>query len=381
MRKKVLVHVISNLGVGGAETVLYQLLRRLSSDEFEHKVIYFYEGPFVQKIKELGVPVYQVQGLVCVYDPIFFYRFFSLVHRLRPDCLHTVLWAANLLGRLAAWLFTLPLVQGLHNNQDQNGPIRTFIDRLSPGASGPVVAVSEGVSKSVLTYAPWIDRKKLCVIKNGIDVTEIKKSNNFEQATRQELGLTEDHFVIGTVGRFEPVKNYSLLLSAFAVMYDRHRKERLVLVGQGSQEQFLRRRAYHLGVEKQVVFVTGQPGYRYYPLFDCFVMSSHKEGLSMALLEAMSFGLPCVVTTTEGDHDVLVHEKNGLLVQAGSPRLLADALVRLVEDPELALRLGQSAKITVESSFTLESMVAGYSDLYKKAMNDLSYSKRSVKGV
>ena len=95
MKKKVLVHVISNLGVGGAETVLYHLLRRLSSDEFDHKVVYFYEGPYVEKIKQLQIPVYQVKGIVCAYDPLFCMRFFGLIKRLRPDCLHTVLWAAN----------------------------------------------------------------------------------------------------------------------------------------------------------------------------------------------------------------------------------------------------------------------------------------------
>src|SRR3989338_5352959 len=109
MKKKVLVHVISNLGIGGAETVLYQLLRRLSAQDFDHKVIYFHEGAYVAKIKQLGIPVYQVKGLVGAYDPVFFVRFFSLVSRLRPDCLHTVLWAANFLGRLAAWYYQIPL--------------------------------------------------------------------------------------------------------------------------------------------------------------------------------------------------------------------------------------------------------------------------------
>ena len=76
MKKTVLVHVISNLGIGGAETVLYHLLRRLDTQQFEHKVIYFYDGPYVQKIRELGIPVYNVKGLFGLYDPVFMVRFF-----------------------------------------------------------------------------------------------------------------------------------------------------------------------------------------------------------------------------------------------------------------------------------------------------------------
>ncbi len=370
MKKKVLVHVISNLGIGGAETVLYQLLRRLGSHEFDHKVVYFYEGPYVQKIKQLGIPVYHVTGFLCVYDPVFFVRFFALIDRLRPDCLHTVLWAANFLGRLAAWMYQIPLVQALHNNLDQNGFVRSCIDRFSPKPPGPLVAVSQGISQSVLAHAPWIDRKKVCVIKNGIDCYEVQKNGQAEMASRKELGLADDHFIIGTVGRFEAVKNYSLLLTAFAILYDTYRKERLVLVGQGSQERFLRQRAYHLGVEQEVTFVTGQPGYRYYPIFDCFVMTSYKEGLSMALLEAMSFGLPCIVTSSEQTHDVIVHEKNGLLIKAGEPQLLADTIARLVQDDELKQRLAKGAKETVERSFSIDVMVAGYADLYKKTIQE-----------
>ena len=368
MKKVVLVHIISNLGIGGAESVLYQLLCRLDMKQFDHKVIYFYDGPYVQKIRDLGVPVYQVKGFVSPYDPVFLSRFFSLIKQLRPDCLHTVLWAANLLGRIAAWKYNLPLVQALHNNQDQNGFLRRCIDRFSPKVSGPIVVVSEGVGQSVGAYTPWVPTQRVCVIKNGIDAREVQKRAALEQVSREDLGLSSDHFVIGTVGRFEPVKNFAFLLTAFAVLYDKYRKERLVLVGQGSQEQFLRRRAYYLGIDEAVTFVTGQQAYKYYSLFDCFVMTSYKEGLSMALLEAMSVGLPCIVTSSELQHDVVVHEKNGLLIASGNPQLLAEALDRLAQDPELRIRLGNEAKKTVEQSFTIDSMVSGYTEIYQKAM-------------
>jgi glycosyltransferase involved in cell wall biosynthesis len=379
MKKTVLVHVISNLGIGGAEAVLYQLLCRLDMKQFDHKVIYFYDGPYVQKIRELGIPVYQVKGLVSPYDPLFLSRFFSLIKKLQPDCVHTVLWAANLLGRIAAWKYKFPLVQALHNNQDQNGFLRRFIDRFSPKVSGPIVAVSEGVGHSVAVSTPWVNSQRMCVIKNGIDVEEVRLRAALEPVSREDLGLSPDHFVIGTVGRFEPVKNYAFLLTAFAVLYDKYRTERLVLLGQGSQEHFLKRRAYYLGIDEHVMFITGQPAYKYYLLFDCFVMTSYKEGLSMALLEAMSMGIACIVTSSELQHDVLVHEENGFLIPAGNPQFLADALDRLAQDPALRMRLGNAAKITIEQRFRVDSMVNGYTEIYQKAMAERGGSKPVVK--
>jgi len=379
MKKTVLVHVISNLGVGGAETVLYYLLRRLDMQQFEHKVVYFHSGPYVQKIESLGIPTYQVKGLIGLYDPFFLVRFFKLIKKLKPDCLHTVLWAANLLGRIAAWKFNLPLVQALHNNQDQNGMVRRLFDHLIPQVTGPIVAVSEGVKESIASYNPAVNKQLMYIIKNGIDARELQTRALSERASRQSLGLEIDNFVIGTVGRFEPVKNYAFLLTAFAVLYDKYRKERLVLVGQGSQEHFLRQRSYHLGIDEAVRFVIGMPAYHYYSLFDCFVMTSHKEGLSMALLEAMSMGLPCIVTVSEPIHDVLIHEKTGLLVPAGNPQALADAIDRLVRDKDLRLSLGAAAQEAVEQSFTLESMVEGYTQVYQKAMADWVGQKGLVK--
>lgn len=368
MKKMVLVHVISNLGVGGAETVLYQLLKKLDSREFSHKVVYFHHGPYADKIKELGIPLYHVKGLVCPYDPVFLVRFFETIKKIAPDCMHTVLWAANFLGRLAARWYTIPLVQSVHNNMDQNGFIRRSIDRFSPKSSGQIIAVSKGVDASIRTYAPWIDATKVCVIQNGIDCHALEVAASKELASRQELGLEEDQFVIGTVGRFEAVKNYALLLIAFAVLYDKYRKERLVLVGQGSQEQFLKRRAYYLGINEQVVFVTNKPAYRYYPLFDCFVLTSYKEGLSIALLEAMGAGIACIVTCSESTHDVIIHNHNGILIPAGQPDLLANAIDKLAQDKDLRDRLGKAARFTVEQSFTLNVMIQGYAKVYKKAV-------------
>ena len=77
IKKIHLVHIISSLGVGGAESILFQLLNNLNDTEFNHTVIYFHDGPYVKKINDLGIKTYKVNGLFITYDPVFIVRFFS----------------------------------------------------------------------------------------------------------------------------------------------------------------------------------------------------------------------------------------------------------------------------------------------------------------
>lgn len=362
MKKKLhIVHVISNLGVGGAEGVLFQLLSNLNTSEFKHTVVYFHDGPYVKKIKNLGIKTYRVNGLFFSYDPIFILRFFLLIKKLQPDCLHTLLWAANFLGRLTASFLKIPHVEVLHNNIEQNGLIRLGLDRLTARQRGELVAVSPGVHESLKLYAPWFLYRPAQIIKNGIENGPSKV-----QVTRQGLGLTENHFIIGSVGRFESVKNYGLLLTAFALLYDDHRKARLMLVGQGSQEHFLRRRAYDLGIDDRVIFVVGKDAKPYYDLFDTFVLTSPKEGISLALLEAMQAGIPSVVTGVVPQHDVIQDQKNGFVVPAGDPVALAQKLHRLIESRALRRKIGEAAKKRIASDFQIKTMVQEYKKLYEQ---------------
>src|SRR5579859_5390998 len=100
-RKKV-VHLISSLKIGGAESLLYDLIVGLGNQDYEHHVIYFHHGPHVARLEQLGVSTYQVRGIITLYDPIFFWRLARLIKKLKPDVIHSALWAANFAGRIIA---------------------------------------------------------------------------------------------------------------------------------------------------------------------------------------------------------------------------------------------------------------------------------------
>lgn len=370
MKKKIkVVHLISNLGIGGAELVLYQLLAHMHDASFEHEVVYFHSGPYKEKIEALGIKTHHIKGIF-PYDILFMYRLVTCIKKLQPDCLHTSLWAANFLGRLLASYYAIKHIETLHNNVDQNGMVRTVLDRLTAFKKGHIVAVSDGIVQSVVEYTPWFASvNAIRVIKNGIASHTLPTKK--QAISRQSLGLTSSHFVIGSVGRFEPVKNYTMLLTAFALLYDACNKARLVLVGQGSQEYFLRQRANDLGIDDRVIFITGKDAQPYYPLFDCFTLSSYKEGISMALLEAMKNQITPVVTSITPTHDVIVSGENGILVPAGDAQQLANALLQLITSRALKRKLAHNAALSIKNNFNQDVMISAYKELYQSVTKSM----------
>jgi len=354
-----LVHIISSLKIGGAENVLVSLVDRLHKNGFEQHVIYFYDGPHAKRICELGVPVYQVKGVLSLYDPIFFLRLFLLLKKIKPDCLHTLLWAANFAGRLLSFVMRVPLICGLHNVSELNGRIRTMLDRFIVAIPSSYIAISDGVKKSFCQYWQNKDVPPVHVIRNGIDIGE---KNNF--VTREQLGLTNDNFVIGSVGRFVSVKNYDLIIEQVALLHGKYSHVRLLLIGTGPQEGELRQRAKDLGVSNETIFITGKNAISYYPLFDCFVLASYVEDHPLVLLEAMHFGLPCIVSSNDAQHPVITSGVNGIVVTPDQS--FAQLIPTLIEEPDLVKSLGNKALSTVKKEFSIENMISNYSKLFSK---------------
>jgi glycosyltransferase involved in cell wall biosynthesis len=260
----------------------------------------------------------------------------------------------------------VPVVSGLHNYLDGYGTIRRVLDSLAFRPDS-FVAVSDGVAASYERVYKKLAPAKVCVIEDGIKVP----TNDSQLAiSRGSLYIPESAYVIGTVGRFEPEKNQRLLVAAFSQLVNSTRARgndqelSLLLVGYGSLEGALREQVTSFGLEKQVVFIIGQQADDYYSLFDCFVLSSPSEGLSLALLEAMVRSIPCVVTNNEAHHPALVNEQNGLVVSNYDEFSLGNALLEVLSDKKAACRMGIEAKKTVLARYTVERMARSYRDLF-----------------
>ncbi|NYI07455.1 glycosyltransferase [Allostreptomyces psammosilenae] len=202
-------------------------------------------------------------------------------------------------------------------------------------AAGSVVA--EGTAR--------FDRRRLTVIHHGPDRRAVAAGPAARARGRRLLGLPEDVPVVGTVGNLTPKKDQATLVRAHALLRREHPRALLVLVGSGPLERELRRLAERLEVAGSVVFAGSRADVPLLlPAFDAFALSSRQEGLPVALMEAMTAGVPPVVTRVGGVPEVVRDGVEGLLVPAGSPSRLAAALDRVLGDAGRRAALSEAAR-------------------------------------
>jgi glycosyltransferase involved in cell wall biosynthesis len=178
------------------------------------------------------------------------------------------------------------------------------------------------------------------------------------------LGLSNDSFVIGTVGRLDPVKNLRVMLQAHCALLERYPDARAVIVGDGPERPALESAAAELGIAHAVTFA----GYRsdvrmLMPAFDVYLNTSTYEGVSLTILEAMAAGVPVVATPAGGNPEVVVDNETGFLVPP-RPRAIADVLARLAGAPRHRRILGDAGRWRVMRHFSIARMVNEYASLY-----------------
>ncbi len=179
---------------------------------------------------------------------------------------------------------------------------------------------------------------------------------------RKRLGISPDVFVAGTIANVRKVKGLQYLIRSAALIRAASRRFAIVIVGR-DRHGCLPREVSELHWTAQSegcrVYLTGEipNAFRALRSFDCFVMPSLQEGLGKAVIEAMSQELPVVATRVGGLLEVVEHEKTGLLIPPRSPGAIANAVMRLADEPQLRERIGRAAKHAVAERFAVENMV------------------------
>jgi glycosyltransferase involved in cell wall biosynthesis len=239
-----------------------------------------------------------------------------------------------------------------------------LVDYLASRRTDVVVAVSDRLAEQ-LSGRVVSDPERVQVVINGVDTAALRPDPTGEARTR--LGIPPGSFVIGSVGRMEPVKGYDVMIEALISL--REMKPELpvvlVLVGDGSERPKLEERVRNAGVSDAVRFL----GWRedvvdLYRGFDLFALTSRSEGTSVSILEAMSSGLCPVVTDVGGNRAVVGPELAHRLVPSEDPNMIALGWVTAFERPAERQADGLIGRRRVEDRFSLRAMVAAYEALY-----------------
>jgi len=175
----------------------------------------------------------------------------------------------------------------------------------------------------------------------GIDTKEYQNVNVDKLEKRQELNVSEDDIVFLSAGRLDANKNNKTLIRAISGAKNPNVK--LGICGDGTERKLLEELAKSLGVEKQVVFLGNRTDMReIYSISDCLLMASYREGLSRTIMEAMSSGLPCIVSNIRGNVDLIEDGVNGYLCQPSNHAAFADAINRIALDMDLKHKISES---------------------------------------
>jgi glycosyltransferase involved in cell wall biosynthesis len=370
------LHLITDLGQGGAETVLYRLVFA-TRDRFNHAVVSLHrEGDYGPELRAQGIPVtalgmsrgrLNIEGLR---------RLQRITKEYRPDVIQTRLYHANLLGGLVARFAGAPPVVWAVHSTDLGAFRATWKTRLIrqccawSSRSLPAFIVSDARSGAALHEELGFSPAKLVVIRNGVDSASFRPDAAARERTRANWGVAPDETLLGCVARWDPLKDHENLLRALKLLGDRGDAIRCALIGSGmtADNRDLHQIIERHGVRDRVI-LTGPTNDvpAIMNMLDVHVLSSRSESLPVAVMEAMACGIPCVVTDVGDARDIV--GETGWVVPPEDPGALAGAMQAALGDclRTACQRRAEACRTRIINEFSLARMAAEYGALWANA--------------
>jgi len=376
-KKIKILYLITGLRTGGAEMVLYNLVKELDKNEFEPVVVSIISIAEVgEKIKRLGVPVLSLNTQF-KYDPLIFFRFLSILKKEKPQILHSFLFHSIFLGRIVGKICKIPITISSIHSEYTSGFLRDWILQFTSKLDNVVTVVSQKAKEKLVTARAILPSKTI-VIYNGIDLDKFKFRNKEKrEEIRKELNLKGSDKVLISVGRLFKAKGYPYLIKAIKSFKTRYPKIILLILGEGKERKKLEKLIKDNNL-KQNVFLLGRKEdiSNYLNAADVFVLASLWESLPNVILEAMACDLPVVTTNVGGIPEIVENGVSGFLVKPKNPLALTKKIDFVLNlSPRERGEMGKIGRKIVEEKFSLERMVKEYRDLYwkkkkKKKLNE-----------
>jgi sugar transferase (PEP-CTERM/EpsH1 system associated) len=375
-RPPLVAHVIYRFDVGGLENGLVNLLNRMPADRFRHTIVSLTDhSDFRERLKRDDVPVFSLHKPPG-NSPATLLRLWRLFRRLRPDLVHTRNIAALDAIIPAALAGTPARIHGEHGRDvedpDGTNTRRQILRRVFKPFVHRYIAVSRDLAH-YLQQKIGVEPSRIAQIYNGVDSSLFFPAVENRDAVLQPGFAEPGHFVIGTVGRMQDVKDQLTLAKAFARLMQKmpraEQRLRLVMIGDGPLHERVRAQLTEAGVGRYA-WLPGQRNdvARIMRTFDLFVLPSLAEGISNTILEAMATGLPVLATAVGGNPELVRVGETGTLVPRNDPESMALALRAYAENTDLCRRHGMEARRVIEAKFGMEAMVGAYMTIYDEVL-------------
>jgi len=352
--------------IGGAETDLLALLKGLDRNRFQPFVVCPPRGPLIKEIERLDIPVYGIRipawrkAKDWVAIPAAIWKLKRLIHSWQVNLIHVNDYWWGPLVHAAAKQSHVPVVVHVRQ-QIESCRVRQY--GLKKPAS--LFAVSNNIANVLLDSG--VDSQKVHVVYSGVDLqSSVPRSDR--EALRNQYGLDSQQTVIGTIANIFPRKGYEYLIDALEVLRAPFPNICCFIVGKGDSiyleklQQLVRQK----GLDSNVVFAGFQSNvHDYLTMFDVFVLPSVLEGFGIVLIEAMAMEKPVVATSVGGIPEVVEDGVTGILVAPRDSRQLADAVDRLLQDPQLSGQMGHAGRERAQKYFSREQAITRIQTLYQ----------------
>ncbi len=353
-----IMHVITQLAVGGAETQLVALCRRLPAERYELRVISLVEGGILKEaLEEAGVSVLELDRRR-VGGPVGQMR--ALVAELRrwkPDILQTWLRKANHVGRIAGAISgQRNMIAGVRDMGFDAGLGDTILDLAVEPLTSLYLHNSEQGRDAFIRRLRLSPRRKHGILRNGIDTDRFRPDPEIRASLRQSMDLAPEDFLVVMVARLDEIKDPWLFMDIARRARRENEHARFWLVGGGKLHGDLQ--ASLLAHPDPGIWLAGER--RDVPdllaAADLALLTSRSEGLSNTILEAMSASLPVMATDVGGNRELVVHGENGVLVAGREAGEMSTRLLQLMGDREKLAVMGRNGRRRVEEEFSLSSL-------------------------
>ncbi len=365
-QKKKVVHVTFDMGIGGAEQVIYNLIENTDAAEYEVSVLCIEQnvGAFGIQLQKKG---YRVEALSRKpgfdFSLIKNIRDYILFHKI--DVLHCHQYTPYIYGLFGTALMPCKVIFTEHGRfyPDRRKLKRVIINPFLSLFTDHITAISSATRDALIRFENFPSHK-VKVVYNGI--TDAKYLLPRDPNIKKSLEIPEKAFILGTVARLDPIKNQKMMIRALKIIRKTFPETFLIIVGDGPERKSLEHFASELQVSSNVIF-TGfrEDTHLFYKIMDIFLLTSFSEGTAMTLLEAMASGLPCIATNAGGNPEIVRDRETGFIIPSDNETLLAEKISYLFHEKSMMKNMGQAGRTRFEENFTAKKMAQAYQEIYK----------------
>lgn len=376
LNKTKVCHIITKLELGGAQQNTLYTVSNLSKEKYIPLLISGKNGFLDNEACAIpGLKLFFIPKLIrpiCPFcDFIAFLRITKILLKEKPDIVHTHSSKAGIIGRWAAWFAKVPIVihtfHGFGFNKQQSFLVRNFfilLEKITALITHKLVVVAQENINDAMNYKIGT-KEQYMVIRSGIEIDKFKNSSIDKDAKKEELNILEDEKVITTIGPFKPQKNLKDFIKIANLISETNNNCKFLIIGDGDLRPQLELLVQGYDLTEKIIFLGWQRSINeILAISDIFVLTSLWEGLPRSMIEAMSSSVPVIANAVDGVKEIIKDGENGFLSEPFNIKKTADLSLKLLNDPELAKKIGTAGKNSIQKEFDIDFMVQQQEELY-----------------